>query len=617
MGAPCRNRVCRRLGYHFIPEEYHVKQAGRVESRPIPLVGTLVEKYLVVDYIGGGGFATVYLALQQPVMMKCALKVMIYEADSRQRRKRRLERFRAEAAALALLNHPNIVRLLQFGSHESQPYLVMEYVPGRTLKSEISRRSRSGAGFHPALVKHIVDQILSGLEEAHRVGIVHRDVKPANILLQDIRGYPFQVRLVDFGLAKFVEEDPHTLALLGTADYAAPEQSEGGEVTPAADTYALTVVLSEMLIGRSPFPDADKDAADVDTGRTYDLIRLPEPFDYPEQVADFLRKGLDRNPGKRFSSAREFREGLAEIMELLIDGEAPELMGQPSTFEEPGDEEQDGGADSLAELDNVSMEPESDTQPRIATAVRAVWVTAAVLLLAAAAVGAGWFLKGLSGLPAVSAGAPADPLSQPGGLPSAEADVNSGATDAGVAGPGREVPPPPSAPDVTTRDLVDEASSPVRDVAAEVGRDSRLQEQDLASSDMPRDVPEATPEPAPRPEAKKRVSSSGAKAAAESAVRHKTAQVPSRVAEEPAVEPPPDEQTLPPALPVTVRLTSVPPEVSVMEGKTSLGETPLDIDVPRGAVRNVVFIKQGYNDKPVPVDGEKLLINVTMEMTFL
>jgi eukaryotic-like serine/threonine-protein kinase len=202
------------------------------------------ERYTVERKLGRGGMATVYLAqdtvLDRPVALKVLAEHLADDEDFR-------ERFLREARLAAKLVHPNVVQVYDANEDERGPFIVMEYVDGHTLADELKRRGR----LPPAEVVAIGIQVCSALEAAHEAGLVHRDIKPQNILLRP----DGRVKIADFGIARSLTATRHTEigTVLGTAAYLAPEQARGERVTPAADIYSLGVVLYEMLTGRTPF----------------------------------------------------------------------------------------------------------------------------------------------------------------------------------------------------------------------------------------------------------------------------------------------------------------------------------------------------------------------------
>src|SRR3954465_1020380 len=208
-------------------------------------VGTLLSgRYRLDAQIGTGGMSTVYRAFDTVLERRVAIKVMHRETatDSDQ-----LERFRREARAVAQLNHPHIVTVIDAGEDEGMPYIVFEYVEGETLKDRIRRFGR--LPIQESIAYAI--EIARALGVAHARHIVHRDVKPQNVLI-DEEG---SAKVTDFGIARTLDEEGLTAEgrVLGTTDYVSPEQALGQPVTPQSDLYSLGIVLYEMLTGDVPF----------------------------------------------------------------------------------------------------------------------------------------------------------------------------------------------------------------------------------------------------------------------------------------------------------------------------------------------------------------------------
>src|SRR5213083_571001 len=201
-------------------------------------------RYRLDAQIGSGGMSTVYRAFDSVLERRVAVKLMHREiaADTDQ-----LERFRREARAVAQLSHPHIVGVIDAGEEDGRPYIVFEYVEGETLKDRIRRLGRLPVD--EAIAYAI--EIARALGAAHARGIVHRDVKPQNVLV-DEEG---SAKVTDFGIARTLEEDGLTAEgrVLGTTDYVSPEQALGREVTGQSDLYSLGIVLFEMLTGEVPF----------------------------------------------------------------------------------------------------------------------------------------------------------------------------------------------------------------------------------------------------------------------------------------------------------------------------------------------------------------------------
>src|SRR5580700_8945700 len=205
---------------------------------------TLSGRYRLEARIGAGGMSTVYRALDETLQRQVAIKLLNREvaSDSDQ-----LERFRREARAVAQLSHPHIVGVIDAGEDENRPYIVFEYVEGETLKERIRRTGRLPI---TEAVAYAIE-IARALGAAHARHIVHRDVKPQNVLL-DHEG---SAKVTDFGIARTLEEDGLTAdgRVLGTTEYVSPEQALGYDVTGQSDLYSLGVVLYESLTGAVPF----------------------------------------------------------------------------------------------------------------------------------------------------------------------------------------------------------------------------------------------------------------------------------------------------------------------------------------------------------------------------
>ncbi len=209
------------------------------------LLGTALDgRYRLDRQVGAGGMSTVYFAFDATLERHVAIKLMHREiaSDSDQ-----LERFRREARAVAQLSHPHIVGVIDAGEDDGRPFIVFEFVPGETLKERIRRLGR--LEIEEAIAYAI--EIARALSAAHARGIVHRDVKPQNVLI-DAEG---SAKVTDFGIARMLEEDGLTAdgRVLGTTDYVSPEQALGHAVNGQSDLYSLGVVLYEMLVGDVPF----------------------------------------------------------------------------------------------------------------------------------------------------------------------------------------------------------------------------------------------------------------------------------------------------------------------------------------------------------------------------
>src|ERR671937_210629 len=247
---------------------------------------TLSGRYRLEARIGAGGMSTVYRALDEVLQRQVAIKLMNREVatDSDQ-----LERFRREARAVAQLSHPHIVGVIDAGEDEGRPYIVFEYVEGETLKERIRRMGR--LPIDEAIAYAI--EIARALGAAHARGIVHRDIKPQNVLV-DEEG---SAKVTDFGIARSLDEEGLTAdgRVLGTTDYASPEQALGHDVTGQSDLYSLGVVLYEMLTGEVPF----KGDSQVAVAMKHVRETMPDVQARRPEVSSSLAAVIDRATAKR------------------------------------------------------------------------------------------------------------------------------------------------------------------------------------------------------------------------------------------------------------------------------------------------------------------------------
>jgi eukaryotic-like serine/threonine-protein kinase len=259
-------------------------------------------RYRVENVLGGGGMALVYRARDEELDRPVAIKLL---ADNLAADEAFRKRFLREARLAAQLAHPNVVQVYDSGEADGRPYIVMEYVEGETLADLLARRGR----LPPAEAVELALQVCSGLEHAHRAGLVHRDIKPQNLL---IRG-DGTVKITDFGIARSAHGTrlTETGSVLGTAAYLAPEQAAGEEVTPAADVYALGVVLYELLAGRTP-RTAETLTQFLVRGQEQPIPELRELApDVPEALEDVVMRCLARIPEYRPPSAGALGADLA------------------------------------------------------------------------------------------------------------------------------------------------------------------------------------------------------------------------------------------------------------------------------------------------------------------
>ncbi len=272
-------------------------------SAPGPVAPVRVPGYEVLRELGRGGMGVVYLARQEGLNRHVALKMILHGAHAGAEG---LARFRAEAQAIARLQHPNIVQVYAVGEQDGLPFFALELCPGGSLAQ------RFAAGPLPAeAAAGLVSRLARAVHAAHQAGIVHRDLKPANVLLA-IDGTP---KVSDFGLAKQLGaagDQTRSGAILGTPNYMAPEQAAGHNraVTPATDVYALGAILYEALAGRPPFQAATL----VETLEQVIRQEPPGPRrlrgDVPADLEAVALQCLEKAPGRRYASAAELADDL-------------------------------------------------------------------------------------------------------------------------------------------------------------------------------------------------------------------------------------------------------------------------------------------------------------------
>ena len=268
------------------------------------LIDTLFDgRYRIQRKLGAGGMADVYLAEDQELGRRIAIKILNgRHANDDQF----IERFRREAKNAAALNHPNIVSIYDRGEAEETYYIAMEFLDGRTLKELIV--SRGAAPVNVAI--EYARQILSALRFAHRHGIVHRDIKPHNVMV-DGEG---RVKVTDFGIARAgTSQMTEAGSIVGTAQYLSPEQARGGEVDPRSDLYSLGIVLYELLTGKTPFDGETP----VEIAMKH-LSTAPKPpsklrADVPPELDMVVMRALAKNPDDRYQSADEMEGDLDRV----------------------------------------------------------------------------------------------------------------------------------------------------------------------------------------------------------------------------------------------------------------------------------------------------------------
>jgi serine/threonine-protein kinase len=295
------------------------------------LIGTLFDgRYKVIRKLGAGGMANVYLAEDQELGRRVAIKIL---NDRHANDEQFVERFRREAKNAAALSHPNVVSIYDRGDAEGTYYIAMEFLDGRSLKELIVSRG-------PAPVNVAVEyarQILSALRFAHRHGIVHRDIKPHNALV-DSEG---RVKVTDFGIARAgASQMTEAGSIVGTAQYLSPEQARGGSVDQRSDLYSLGIVLYELLTGTVPFNgDTPVEIAMKHLSQTPEPPSAKRP-DLPREVDLVVMRALAKDPDDRYQSAEEMDADLERVARgAAVSAETEEsatmIMRSPQTIPGP------------------------------------------------------------------------------------------------------------------------------------------------------------------------------------------------------------------------------------------------------------------------------------------
>jgi serine/threonine protein kinase len=275
------------------------------------VAGSRVAGYKLEEEIGSGGMAVVFRAHDEHLQRQVAMKILApaLAADEEFRR-----RFIRESRAAAAVDDPHIIPVFEAGEAEGILFITMRYVPGGDVRTLLRRVGP----LSPARAMAIISPVASALDAAHAVGLVHRDVKPANMLVDARPGRPDHVYLSDFGLSKGVSSAGPTRSgqFLGTPDYSAPEQIDGKPVDGRADQYSLACAAFELLCGEAPFPrDYVTAVIWAHMSESAPMLTSRRP-DLPRRVDSVLAKALAKAPGDRHASCREFADALRETLDL-------------------------------------------------------------------------------------------------------------------------------------------------------------------------------------------------------------------------------------------------------------------------------------------------------------
>jgi serine/threonine-protein kinase len=334
------------------------------------------DRYELGRVLGSGGMAQVFLAYDRTLDREVAVKVLSerYAADPAF-----VERFRREASAAAGLNHPNIVSVYDRGETDGSYYIVMELLRGPDLKQIIRQRGPLA----PAEAIDYALQILAALGAAHRRDVIHRDVKPQNVMVAP----DGHLKVTDFGIARAGDESGMTEAgsVIGTAQYLSPEQARGEEVTAASDCYSVGIVLYEMLTGRVPF-DAEKPVA-VAMKQINERPAPPRTIrpDIPDELNRVVMRALEKRPPARYRTAEEFTQALLDVRHALTGEGSTQVMAAPA-----------GATRQMPTMPTVPVTTRRPPPPPPDPKRRRGWVPwlVGLIVVLAAAAGLAWLVLG-------------------------------------------------------------------------------------------------------------------------------------------------------------------------------------------------------------------------------
>jgi eukaryotic-like serine/threonine-protein kinase len=301
-----------------------ILEKGRMAITP----GTIIGRYHIVAELGQGGMATVYRAYDTRLRKDMAVKLIRQTAFSRETIDHMLARFEQEAVSLARLTHPNIIQIIDYDTYEGAPFLVMPFISGGTLKERLAQMALACKVMAAPEAARLLLPVARALDYAHRCSVLHRDVKPANILMTE-SGDPL---LTDFGIARILDVGGHTLTgtgmTVGTPEFMAPEQWLG-KPEPASDQYALGVILYELLTGSRPYY--------ADTPAAVMLKHITEPLPSPRQYAAGLSEEAERvlytalakKAEDRYPTMAAFIEALEGLAMYRVRNEAKPTKAEP------------------------------------------------------------------------------------------------------------------------------------------------------------------------------------------------------------------------------------------------------------------------------------------------
>jgi len=319
---PADSKYCKECGIKIYPA---VTETMETPKEELTTGSTFAGKYQIIEELGRGGMGRVYKALDTEVNEKVAVKLIKPEIAAD---KKTIERFRNELKFARKIRHKNVCQMFDLNKEEGSYYITMEYVAGEDLKGLIKKMGQLSAGQAISITK----QVCEGLAEAHKLGVVHRDLKPQNIMI-DKEG---DARIMDFGIARSIEGKGITGVgvMIGTPEYMSPEQVEGKEIDQRSDIYSLGVILYEMVTGQTPF-EGDTPFT-IGVKHKSEIPRPPKELNtqIPDDLNRVILRCLEKDKEKRYQSAGEVRSELTRIEEGIPTTEREIPVRKPITSRE-------------------------------------------------------------------------------------------------------------------------------------------------------------------------------------------------------------------------------------------------------------------------------------------
>lgn len=306
----------------FCPKDGARLSAARSEA---DLIGTIIaDRYRITGTIGGGGMGHVYKAEHIRMKRQCAIKVLRANLAGDPEA---TQRFQREAENASQLSHPNVAQIYDFGEHEGLVYLAMEFIAGESLAGLLQRQ----AAVHPDIAADIISQSAAALEAAHARHVLHRDVKPDNIMLAKNADGTYQVKLVDFGIARAMSSDQQRVTrtglVIGTPEFMSPEQIAGEELDSRSDLYALALVAFQCLTGKDAFPNTNSKQNLILrlTSRPRTLAEVREDMPWSDGLQQVFDRALAPDPDERYESIGRFAEELSAAISEMTPSETSAL----------------------------------------------------------------------------------------------------------------------------------------------------------------------------------------------------------------------------------------------------------------------------------------------------